>query len=279
MRILLFLLIMVVATGCQSMFFHPSKVLTYQPEICAINHKNFEIKSTDDVTLHAWLFRTSVEKPKGTIIFMHGNSRNMSSETLGMLWVLEKGYNLFTFDYRGYGVSTGKPSIDGVMADGVEALDGFMQIEDLDKSNIIIWGQSLGGAVASHTAATSPHADKVKLLVMDSTFTSWREIAKDYAASIFITWPFQYPISWSFPKDKSSILYLPESKVENTLIIHSKEDTLIEIHHGEKLYEVAKEPKKILVFDYAKHARIVLNPLNRPVIMEYIDSVILNEEN
>lgn len=278
MKKYLLIIIIFLIVGCHGMFFHPDKNLYYNPEICQQQPKNYEIDSSDNTTLHAWLFRTNHKEPKGTIIFMHGNSRNMTTESLGMLWVLEKGYNLFTFDYRGYGVSTGKPSIKGVMEDGVEALDGFMQIKDLDKSNIIIWGQSLGGAVASYTAANSPHADKVKLLVMDSTFTSWRDIAKDYAASIFITWPFQYPISWSFPDDTSSKNYLPVSKIKNTLIIHSKADTLIKYSHGEKLYEVANEPKKIILFDYAKHARILLNPTNIPVIIDYIDKVVTSKE-
>lgn len=264
-------------TSCESFFFHPLDILPYQPDICARKPENFYIETKDDLTLHAWLFRTPHPEAKGTVIFMHGNSRNMGTESLGMLWLLDKGYNLFTFDYRGYGISQGKPSIKGIMEDGAEAVDGFMQINSIDKTNIILWGQSLGGAAASYAAANSPHADKIKILVLDSTFTSWREIARDQAASIIFAYPFQYPISAFYPDDKSSKSYLPLSKIKNTLIIHSRDDKLINIKHGETLFKLAKEPKVFFVYDYAEHARIMNNSMNRPKVIDYFNKILFGE--
>ena len=162
------------------------------------------------------------------------------------------------------------------MVDAAEALDGFMQIEDISKDNLILWGQSLGGAAASYTAANSPHSDKIKILLLDSTFTSWRDIAKDQAANIFIAWPFQYPISWFYPDNMSSKIHVEQSKIKNTLIIHSSADKLIDIKHGKELYDLSKEPKEFFQYDYAEHARIVMNAVNRPKILEYFDKV-LNE--
>lgn len=266
-------------TGCESFFFHPAGVLPYQPDICERRPENFFIETTDGFTLHAWLFRTPYPEPKGTVIFMHGNSRNMGTESLSMLWLLDKGYNLFTFDYRGYGLSQGKPSIKGIMEDGAEAVDGFMRIENLDKTNVILWGQSLGGAAASYTAANSPHADKIKILVLDSTFTSWRDIARDQAAAIFLTWPFQYPISWFYSDGMSSKVYVPVSKIKNTLIVHSSGDKLINIKHAEKLFELAKEPKEFFRYDYAVHARIMNNSMNRPKVADYFDKTLEVPDN
>ena len=260
--------------GCESFFFHPSKQLLYNPEICACQPENILIETDEGETLHGWLFRTSVVEPKGTVVFMHGNSRNMSTESTGMLWLLEAGYNLFTFDYRGYGISSGEPSVEGILKDAAEAFDGFMQTENIDKSNIILWGQSLGGAAASYTAANSPHGYKIKILLLDSTFTSWRDIARDQASKMFFTWPFQYPISWFYMDKMSSKQYVTVTKAENILIIHSNADKLIDVKHGKKLYDLTKVNKEFFEYSYAEHARIVLNPLNRPKILDYFDSVL-----
>lgn len=271
-RLLLLLPLLLFMSACESVFFFPTGSILYHPNICKNRPTDYFITTDDNITLHSWLFKTTAEVDKGTIIFMHGNSRNISTEVLPMLWVLDKGYNLFTFDYRGYGISQGKPSVEGVLKDGVEALDAFMQIKDLDKSNIILMGQSLGGAVASYIAAKSPHADKVNILVLDSTFTSWRNIVKDVASSNALTWLFQYPFSWPFPDNMSSEELLPESKIKKTIIMHSTEDELIGIAHGRRLFELAKEPKIFLEYSKEAHAMILSIPANRQRFLDALEA-------
>ena len=111
----------------------------------------------------------------------------------------------------------------------------------------------LGGAVAAHIARYSPYADKFKVLVLESTFTSWRSIAKEVAASNFFTYIWQYAVTWSIPKEYSSLDNLKSSKIKNTIIIHSKADKLVKFNNGEALYKIAKEPKMLLKDDFSNH--------------------------
>lgn len=259
--------------GCQTLFFYPSKAVLYHPETCAAGPENIFIKTSDNLTIHSWLFRAKHQPAKGTVIFAHGNSNNVSTESLGVLWLLYEGYNIFAFDYRGFGISRGKPSIKGVLQDGVDAIDAFMEIKNLEKENLILYGQSLGGAVAVYTAANSKYADKFKALVLESTFTSWRDMAREAADRIFVTWMFQYPISWSFPKDMASIDMIKESKIKNTLVVHSLDDKVVGFPNGVRLYEAANDPKEFIAIEKAPHAQIFSTLKNRKLLIEYLDSI------
>lgn len=272
-KILLVLVITLLVSSCQRWFFHPQKVLIYNPKICSADPQDIFVEKDKGGILHGWYFKTN-KKSKGTIIFLHGNSRNISTETEPMLWVLDEGFNLLVFDYSGYGASQGKPTIAGVLYDGLEFIDAVMKDNTIDKSNIIIHGQSLGGAVASHIARYSPYADKFKVLVMDSTFTSWRNIAKEVASKNFFTWMWQYPVYWDMPKEYSSTENLKNSKIPNTLIIHSKVDKLVGYSNAETLFYSAKENKKLLDDDFSAHARIIQNPRIKKEYIEYINSKI-----
>lgn len=260
--------------GCQTLFFYPSKPVLYHPETCAAGPENIFIKTSDNLTLHGWLFRAKHQPAKGTVIFAHGNSNNISTESLGVLWLLYEGYNIFAFDYRGFGLSRGKPSIEGVMQDGLDAIDAFMEIKNLDKDNLILYGQSLGGAVAVNIAANSQYADEFKALILESTFTSWRDMAREAADKIFVTWMFQYPISWSFPKDMASIDMIKDSKIKNTVIVHSLDDKVVDFLNGVRLYEAAKDPKEFIAIEKAPHAQIFAVLKNRKMLTEYLDNVL-----
>jgi pimeloyl-ACP methyl ester carboxylesterase len=235
--------------GCESFFFYPDETLIYHPDLVAHAPENVLFKSTDNVTLHGWVFNPSAAKPKGTILFLHGNGQNMSYHIHTVWWLVNAGYSVFTFDYRGYGVSSGEPTITGVHDDAAAALDLLLSNTDED---IIILGQSMGGAIAVYTAATTPHKDRVKALITDSAFSSWRDIAREKAGDLFITWAFQYPVGWTINDDFSPLEQI--GKVDaKTLIIHNKHDKIIPSTHAETLYEASKGRAELLLTDYEGH--------------------------
>ena len=259
-KVIILVLFLFMISGCEKYFFYPQKILYYMPETCMYAPENILVETDKGKRLHGWYFKTKVKKPKGTIFFLHGNSNNISTESVCMVWVLDKGYNLLTFDYRGYGLSEGKPDIAGVLDDGLEFVDAIMKDNMVDKRNMIIHGQSLGGAVASHIAAFSPYADKFKVLVLESTFTSWRSVSKEIASKNFFTWAWQYPISWGIPSQYSSVDNVRNSKINNTIIVHSKKDAMIGYKNAETLYANAHNKKVILYDDFSAHAAIMQNP-------------------
>lgn len=258
-KIILLFLFVIFISSCEKYFFYPKQQLFYMPETCACNPDNIIVETNKGKYLHGWYFKTKVKNPKGTIFFLHGNANNISTESVGMVWLLDEGYNILTFDYRGYGISQGKPNIKGVLEDGLEFTEAIFNNDQINKNNFVLYGQSLGGAVATHIARYSPYSDKFKVLVLDSTFTSWRDIAREIAASNFLTWMWQYPISWGIPKEYSSIDNLKDSKINKTIIIHSKADKLIKFKNGEELYKVSREPKILLKDDFSNHAQIIAN--------------------
>ena len=273
-RIILICLLFIFTASCEKAFFYPVKQLLYHPETCAAHPQDIVVETGAGSMLHGWYFKTPLKTHKGTIIFMHGNSNNVSMESVGMLWVLNEGYNLLVFDYRGYGISQGKPSIKGVLDDGLEFIDAFMKDESRDKKNIILFGQSLGGAVAAHAARYSPYADKFKVLVLESTFISWRDMAREAAKKMFFTWAFQYPVSWSFPKNLSTLDNIKNSKIKYTVILHSSVDKVVEYHNGETLFYAANVPKIFLTDDISPHAAIMTNQKVRKEFLEYIEKAL-----
>lgn len=258
--------------GCEKYFFYPQKILYYMPETCKYDPENILVETDKGKLLHGWYFKTKVKNPKGTILFLHGNSNNISTESVAMMWLVDKGYNVLTFDYRGYGISQGKPDIKGVLQDGLEYTEAVFKDNKVDKRNMVLYGQSLGGAVAAHIARYSPYADKFKVLVLESTFTSWRSIAKEVAASNFFTYIWQYPVSWSIPKEYSTIDNIKYSKIKNTIIIHSEADNLVKFDNGDAIYQMAHEPKIFLKDNISNHAQIMSNPRVRKEFLNALDT-------
>ena len=271
-RISLIIFVFLLA-GCEKYFFYPQKILYYMPETCKYDPENILVETDKGKLLHGWYFKTKVKNPKGTILFLHGNANNISTESVAMMWLVDKGYNVLTFDYRGYGISQGKPDIKGVLQDGLEYTEAVFKDNKVDKRNMVLYGQSLGGAVAAHIARYSPYADKFKVLVLESTFTSWRSIAKEVAASNFFTYIWQYPVSWSIPKEYSTIDNIKYSKIKNTIIIHSEADNLVKFDNGDAIYQMAHEPKIFLKDNISNHAQIMSNPRVRRVRKEFLNAL------
>ena len=132
-KTILLITVLLLLAGCEKYFFFPKQQLFYMPETCANNPENILVDTNDGKLLHGWYFKTKVKNPKGTIFFLHGNSNNISTESVAVMWLVDKGYNLLTFDYRGYGISQGKPDIKGVLQDGLEYTEAVFKDDKIDK--------------------------------------------------------------------------------------------------------------------------------------------------
>jgi fermentation-respiration switch protein FrsA (DUF1100 family) len=160
-----------------------------------------------------------------------------------VLWLVDKGFNIFIFDYQGYGRSQGEPTIAGVHRDAEAALETLLSMPQVDKEQIIVLGQSIGGAIAVYTVANTPYKDRIAALVIDSAFSSYRRIAREKLAQVFITWPFQYPLSLFFNDDYSPVKWIKKVAPVPLLIIHGEQDPVVPGHHGQMLYDTALQPK------------------------------------
>jgi fermentation-respiration switch protein FrsA (DUF1100 family) len=239
----LLLIFIFFSVGCTSLFFYPQKQLLDNPTAQRFSPEDIWFKASDGVNLHGWFF-SGGPNAKGTILVLHGNAENLSTHVNSVLWLVQDGFNLFIFDYRGYGRSEGSPEIKGVHLDAEAALKTLLDMPRTGGKQVVVLGQSLGGAIAVHTTAISPYKDRIAALVVDSAFSSYRLIAREKLSQFYLTWPFQYPLSFLVSDSYSPDRWIKKVSPVPLLIIHGEQDPVVPVHHGQMLYEEALQPKR-----------------------------------
>ena len=190
--------------------------------------------ASDGVRLHGWFYPANPGSPRAhqVILLLHGNAGNISHRLhFYQVW-LELGVNVFTFDYRGYGRSEGKPGEDGTYHDAQAAVQ-WLQQKGFAPRNIIALGKSLGGGVASELALREPLGG----LILQSTFTS----IPDLGSELF-PW---LPVRRLHRIKYDTVGKLPRIQAP-VLVAHSRNDDLIGFHHAERNFKAAREPKQFL---------------------------------
>lgn len=258
--------------GCTNLFFQPSKDLIDNPNLTCFKYEDVHFTAPDGVNLHGWLINGKGYH-KGIILFLHGNAQNISTHVSNVLWLAAEGFDVFAFDYRGYGRSEGRPSIEGVHEDARAALEYTINRPEFGKEKIVVLGQSLGGAIAIFTVAHLPDKSRIAAVIADSTFAGYRMIARETLAGIFFTWPFQYPLSMLINDDYSPVKCIKDLSSVPVLILHGKRDRVVPPHHGEILYTAALPPREIIESDVVGHINLFSDPLNREKLLNFLSQV------
>jgi alpha-beta hydrolase superfamily lysophospholipase len=224
----------------------------FPPELNGFKQQNLYFQSKDGTRLHAWYFEAV--KPKGIVVQFHGNGQNMTAHYASLIWLVEQGYSLFTFDYRGYGESLGEPTAEGVNQDAVAALERAWQIHSATKEKplFVIYGQSLGGVIAMRGLADFPHRDQVQLIVQDSTFMSYRDVAQQTLKKTWLTWPFS-PLGRVLVSNRYSSKEEVKSLKARLLVIHDKKDPVVNFENGQAIFETATGPKDFWILNSGHH--------------------------
>ena len=198
-----------------------------------IESKIFDSKSGNK--LNTWIISNDSVYNGRNIIFFHGNAGNLVSQHKMMLPFVKAGYKVFMADYSGFGFSTGKATRKNVLLDGNSAIEYFTKLDTT--ARWIIYGQSLGG----HLTPVVALANELLIdgIVVEGAFTSHQDIGANTAGFIA-----RILIAEKYSAKKA----LKEFK-KPVLIIHSTEDNIIPYGMGEKLFEVANEPKQFYQVD------------------------------
>lgn len=211
--------------------YHPTSVFDARPEELHRSFEEVRFKAEDGVMLHGWFFPAELasQNPGVAILFCHGNGGNISHRLPVYELLLETGAAVFAFDYRGYGQSKGRPTEKGTYLDAEAAL-AWLAKRGHAPSNVIVFGESLGGGIAAELATHQP----VGGVVLQSTFTS----IPDIGAELF----------WWLPvRLVSSIDYGTNRKLPNiqapVVVMHSRDDSLVPFQHAERNFAAANEPK------------------------------------
>ncbi len=238
-----FILSGILFSSCTHLFYHPSKEnFPLPPQMQPIPYKDIFFKSQDGVRLHGRLFLTQ-KLAKGTLVQFHGNAENLTSHFISLSWLIQHGYNLFTFDYRGYGQSESSPSPRGIRRDALAALQQAKQIHQshAPQGKFIIIGQSLGGAVALRAIEDFPGDKHIDLVVLDSSFSSYQKIAFKKLTSHWLTWPLS-PLAYILISDKTSANL--QNFRQPLLVIHSENDPVVPFECGKSIYRQANSLQK-----------------------------------
>ncbi len=197
-------------------------------------------------TLHGWYFQHP--KPDAPlVIFSHGNSGNLTIRAPLFQLLLESGASVFIYDYRGFGKSTGSPTVEGVYQDGLAAYDFVVNKFGLSADQVFLYGESLGAAVSSFISSKRKAAG----LVLQSGFSSLRNIGGERVRALKL-----YP-SWLFPMPGSSSRDILAAEHPPLLIIHGQLDQSVAFHHAQALYDCASQPKQLLALPASGHSDLV----------------------
>lgn len=213
------------------MVFFPYRSINETPADWGMEYENVFLQTEDDIRLHGWYIPH--QNAKRTLIFFHGNAGNISHRGDSIKIFHHLGLNVFIPDYRGYGKSKGRPSEMGLYADARSAWHYLLSTRGLTRDNIIIFGRSLGGVVATNLAANvQPGA-----LILESVFSSARDMANSLLPGV------SKLILLRFNLDSESMIKQVHSPL---LIMHSPDDEIIPFRQGQKVFQAANSPKQFV---------------------------------
>lgn len=222
-------------------------------DIAKLDFKPHEFKLPSPYgNLVAWQFVSSdKKKPKAVVVMAHGNAQNISSHFYSMYWVLKNEVDYVVFDYPGYGGSEGEPSPKST----VDSAKMFLKWtrENYPNTPIVAMGQSLGGAVMMKAILDIKSEIHPCMVVMDSTFSSYKSVARSVLAQNVWTWLFQ-PLAYLVLSDE----YAPKGGIQHLspiplLVFHGQEDSVVDLKEGERVFAEANDPKTWISVPHGKH--------------------------
>jgi len=221
-----------------SLLYFPSRPLLAQPADVGLEAADVAFETGDGETLFAWWFRTGGTSA-GHVLLFHGNAGNIGDRLIHARLLTDAGLDVFSFDYRGYGRSTGSPSEEGTLEDARAALGALVRQPGVDPARVLYLGESLGGGVAVGLAREAPPRG----LVLQSTFTSVRDMGR-------VHYPF-------IPRPLVPDAYPSLRRIRDLecplLLMHGDQDQIVPVAQGQALFEAAPEPKRLRLFPGAGH--------------------------
>jgi uncharacterized protein len=220
------------------LLFLPSKFPNGDWSPAGLDFEDVYFEAEDKTRLHGWF--CPCENPRAVVLMSHGNAGHVASRAAWLRYLQnEAKLSVFLFDYRGYGRSQGHPSVLGALQDAKAARAKLREIASVKDSEMLLMGESLGGAIAIHLAADSAPRG----LIVQSSFASYRSLADVH-----------FPrLSWLVPRDKLA----SEAQIAKyhgpLLQSHGNRDRTVPFSSGEQLFRAANEPKRFVTIPNADH--------------------------
>lgn len=249
-RALVSLTLLGAVSACNGFFYQPTQSLGSWPE------RKFEdiwLQTPDGETLHGWFF-PSEGTAQGTFVQFHGNAGNVSWHYEALDWVVERGYQLITFDYRGYGKSSGYPYPEALRQDALAVIRYAQALPPTtSEHDLILYGQSLGGAVLLDAFGQLTDRRRVRLVVVEGTFHSYQEVA----ASVLWRRPLLFPFTGfayaTLSDDFAPAAAIPSVSPTPLLVIHGDHDSIVPACFGHTIYDLARAPRALWIVPGGRH--------------------------
>jgi fermentation-respiration switch protein FrsA (DUF1100 family) len=219
-----------------SLAFFPLRGEDETPATAGLPFEPVDLKTTDGETLRAWWMPH--HQARAAVLYLHGNGGHLSMWMPVLAAVHQRGFSILAFDYRGYGLSTGHPTEQGLYRDVESALAHLVDRAGAGQP-IVFWGRSLGTVVAAY-AASLRQPDG---LILESGFPDARSVL---AGSPL--WVLSFVSSYRFPAAR----WLAGARCP-TLVIHGTADSVIPFRLGQRLYEAVQGPKQFLAIEGGDH--------------------------
>ena len=213
------------------LIYFPTATVDATPAHAGLRFEEVWIPAGDQIRLHGWF--VPANGAQLTALFLHGNGGNIAHRLDSLRIFNQLGLNTLIFDYRGYGRSSGTPSEAGTYADARAAWRHLVTTRRIDPERIIIFGRSLGGAVAVWLAEHTP----ARALIVESGFTSIPDLAAHHYPLL--------PSRWLSRYSYDSVARLANIRMPK-LVVHSRDDEIVPFGQGWRLFEAAPQPKLFL---------------------------------
>ena len=216
------------------------------------NIKELKIKTSDGVDLLAWYSKPNINQPM--LVYFHGNSFDIGERAYRIKRYINNGWGVLLLAWRGYSGNLGKPTEKNLYIDGETAIKWIIDNLNYDYENLIIYGESLGCAVAVELGTRY----KFKSIILEAPFTS----APDIARKRYKIYPVKYLVLDKF--DNYSKI---DKILSPVLIISGTKDEVIPHSHSKKLYLKSNNPKKNLFVDDGMHNNLYDFNIDKEVII------------
>jgi hypothetical protein len=219
--------------------FFPSSGETATPRDFGVEFESVSIATRDGQQLRGWWMRPP--SPRGSILYFHGNGGNLSMWAPILSGIVRHGYAMFAVDYRGYGLSTGRPSEQGLYRD-VDAIVEYFSQHRSTGDRRVYWGRSLGVVMAAYASTIVPSDG----LILESGFPSARSLLRDsplmFGLSMFSSYRFPAASFLQHRNTRSPVL-----------VLHGDADHIVPIDQGRALFESIAEPKQFVTISGGDH--------------------------
>jgi len=265
-RLLVYPLIAVLLAACSRIFFQPLSSHLASPEQYDIDYADIYFGGDKGPELHGWWF-PSQRPARACLLFLHGNAENISTHAGLVYWLTRYQYDVFIFDYRGYGKSRGQVEIAGVLDDIQTARDYMLSHKPHCRKRFVM-GHSLGASLGIYNIAA--HPENIDGMIFVAPFAEYPLIARQTLSKSWLGWLFQWPISLAISSEYDPLAVVDRLPRQPKLFLYSNEDEIIDTSHIKALYKKASQPKAMERLR-GGHNVLFAQTGNQQIILQYLD--------